>query len=226
MAIDARIPLMVQPVRSELDRQQSLADLAARQQQTELQRQQFERQQQQLEQQAQEQEAARRREQAGQIAQLTRGVRDEATYQQARRAAQAYGIDISAAPPNYDPDWVQTQHILADTFFREGSDKLTNTAQELVEAGFEPGTPAFQRRMAQRIAMQDSKVVNTTAGGMSGMLGPNGYEPFILPNPGTAAAGAPVEEERKTIGERSFVRRGGQWFEETAASNGAGGFQP
>ena len=124
--------------------------------------------------------------------------------------------------------WVSSRDALvAETFFRDGPDKLTNTAQELVEAGLEPGTPDFQRAMAQRIAMQDSKVVNTTAGGMSGMLGPNGYQPFILPNPGGAQAGAPAGgEERKSVGGRSFVKRGGQWFEETGASNGAGTFQP
>lgn len=228
MALDARIPLMVQPVKSDLDRQQSLADLAARQQQTDLQRQQFDLQQQQRQAEAEQQRLAGQREQAGMIARLTRGVTDEGTYQQARQAAQAYGIDVSGAPANFDPDWVRTQHILADTFFREGPDKLTNTAQELVEAGLEPGTPDFQRAMARRITMKDSKVVNTTAGGMSGMLGPGGYQPFILPNPGTAEAGTAVGagEERKSVGGRNFVKRGGQWFEETGASNGAGGFQP
>jgi hypothetical protein len=144
------------------------------------------------EQQAQQQQLAQQREQAGMIARLTSNVRDEGSYQQARQAAQAYGIDISSAPANFDPEWVQTQNIIAETFFRDGPDKLTTTAQELVEAGLEPGTPEFQRAMAQRISMKDSKVVNTTAGGMSGMLGPNGYQPFILPNDGSGQAGAPA----------------------------------
>lgn len=146
----------------------------------------------QIEAEAQQQQVARLREQAGQIAQLTRGVGDEATYQQRLAAARAYGIDVSGAPPTYNPEWVQTQNIIAETFFREGPERLTTTAQELQEAGLQPGTPEFQRAMAQRIAMKDSKVVNTTAGGMSGMLGPNGYQPFILPNPGGAAPGSSV----------------------------------
>lgn len=230
MALDTRLPLMAAQ-----GAQVNLADLYQQTQGIQMQRramdmreQEFGAQQQQREEAARQRELEQQREQAGMIARLTRGVTDETTYQQARQAAQAYGIDVTGAPPTYDPDWVQTQHILANTFFREGPDKLTNTAQELVEAGLEPGTPEFQRAMAQRIAMQDSKVVNTTAGGMSGMLGPNGYQPFILPNPGGAQAGAAVGagEERKSVGGRNFVKRGGQWFEETGGSNAAGIFQP
>lgn len=230
MALDTRLPLLAAQ-----GAQVNLADLYQQTQGMQMQRramdmreQEFGAQQQQREEVARQQQLAQQREQAGQIAQLTRGVTDEGTYQQRLAAARQYGIDVSGAPANFDPAWVQTQNILAETFFREGPDRLTNTAQELVEAGFEPGTPEFQRAMAQRITMKDSKVVNTTAGGMSGMLGPNGYQPFILPNPGGAQAGAAVGagEERKSVGGRSFVKRGGQWFEETAASNGAGGFQP
>jgi hypothetical protein len=230
MALDTRLPLLAAQGASVnlADLYQQVQGVRQNEQALGMRQQQMDMQRQQMEQAQQQRELEQQREQAGQIAQLTRGVADEATYQQRLQAARAYGIDVSGAPPQFDPDWVQTQNILAETFFREGPDKLTNTAQELQEAGFRPGTPEFQRAMAQRIAMQDSKVVNTTAGGMSGVLGPSGYHPFILPNPGTAEAGAAVGagEERKSIGGRSFVKRGGQWFEETAASNGAGGFQP
>lgn len=207
----------------------SLADIARQAQDAELRREQITTLR--ADREAGQAEAERNalRKQAGMIAKLTEGVGDEATYQQRRQAALTYGIDPAAIPETYDPQFVQTYNVLATTLLRpDGERRLTNTAQELVEAGFEPGTPEFQRAMAQRITMQDSKVVNTTAGGMSGMLGPNGYQPFILPNPGTAQAGSAVGagEERKSVGGRSFVKRGGQWFEETAASNGAGGFQP
>ncbi len=184
MTIDARINLGVIPVKSELERQGQLSQLYAQRQQMDLQREQADAERQQ-------QAQAAQREQAGMIAKLTRGVRDEGSYQQARRAAEAYGIDIAGAPANYDPDWVQTQHIIADTFYRQGPEKLTNTAQELMEAGFEPGTLEFQRRMAQRISMQDSKVITTSDGGMASLLTPEGVQPVILPNPGDRQAGSP-----------------------------------
>jgi hypothetical protein len=219
----------------------NLAELYAQAQQMKLQQrgmdmreQEFSAAQEQREREAQEGQLARQREQAGMVARLTRGVTDEATYQQRIAAARQYGLDTSEAPPQFDPEWVQTQNILAETFFREGPDKLTTTAQELVEAGLEPGTPQFQRAMAQRIAMQDSKVVNTTAGGMSGMLGPNGYQPFILPNSGEAPAGAPVSggvQEGATAtnpqtGEK-VIFKGGQWVPlGGGGGNATGGFQP
>ena len=87
MAIDARIPLMVQPVKSDLDRQQTLAGIAAQEQATRLRQQQFEAQQQQAQREAEQQQLEQQREQAGMIARLTRGVTDEGTYQQARQAA-------------------------------------------------------------------------------------------------------------------------------------------
>lgn len=67
------------------------------------------------------------------------------------------------------------------------------------------------------------------AGGAGGTFNPQTgqFTPVIAPNPGDQQFGATAAgEERKSVGGRSFVKRGGQWFEETGASNGAGTFQP
>jgi len=151
-----------------------------------------------------ENQLKQQREQAGMIAKLTHGVTDEATYQQRLAAARTYGVDVSGAPANYDPNWVQTQNILAETFYRDGPDKLTTTAQELKEAGLKPGTPEFERAMAQRIRMQDSKVITTSEGGSAGLYGSGGYEPILAPNPGGQPFGAPVQQG----GGKTVVRTG------------------
>lgn len=204
MTLDTRLPILAAQ-----GAQVNLADMYAKAQDMRMQREgmdmrreQFDYQRQQMEAQQQEAAAGKQREQAGLIAKLTTGVQDEGTYQQRLAAARAYGIDVSAAPPNYDPEWVQTQNIIASTFLKpDGQKELTTTAQELAEAGYEPGTPEFQKAMAQRIAMKDSKVVTTTAGGMAGMLGPGGYQPLVLPNDGSSLAGAPA-------GGKTVVRTG------------------
>lgn len=153
---------------------------------------QFDHQQQQWQTEQQQAEMQKAREQMGMIAKLTTGVSDERSYQERLAAARAYGIDVSGAPQSYDPAWVRSQNIIATTFLNS-PEKLTTTAQQLVEAGYQPGTPEFQQKMAQLIDMDASKVVSTTAGGMAGMVRPGGgYEPFILPNPGNAPAGAPA----------------------------------
>ncbi len=174
----------------------------------------------QMEREQQERDRESQREQAGMIAQLTSGVGDDATYQQRLQAARQYGIDVSGAPTSYDPAWVQTQNIIASTFLKpDGEKKLTTTAQELAEAGLEPGTPEFQRAMAQRIVMQDSKVVTTTAGGMAGVYGQGGYQPFILPNDGSQPAGASAQGETKTVGGKTYYKVGGRWFDEPPGFN-------
>jgi hypothetical protein len=98
----------------------SLADLAQQTQQLrhgEQAMQQRERalnqQDQQFQDQQHTQQLAQEREKMGMIARLTSGVTDEASYQQALGAARSAGIDVSKAPPNYMPEWVQQQHLIA-----------------------------------------------------------------------------------------------------------------
>jgi hypothetical protein len=185
-----------------------------------------------------QQEAAERaalREQAGMIAKLTDGVQDEASYQQRRQAALAYGMDPSAIPETYDPQFVQTYNVLAHTLLKpDGEAKLTTTAQELRDAGYQPGTPEFITAMRQRLDMRDSKVISAQAGGQAGLYGPGGYKPIIAPNDGSAPAGSPVGggvQEGATAtnpqtGEK-LIFRGGQWQPMGGgAGNSVGGFQP
>ena len=47
---------------------------------------------------------------------------------------------------------------------------------------------------------------------------------YVRANPGTAAPYSPVEDDHKTVGGKTYVKRNGQWFEEGAASNGGATF--
>lgn len=58
-------------------------------------------------------------EKVGLTAQLLGGVRDEATYQQARQVAAANGLDVSGIPPTYSPQWVETTRTQALTMAQQ-----------------------------------------------------------------------------------------------------------
>lgn len=127
-----------------------------------------------------------------QLADLLDDSTDEASYQRNLAVAQQlYGQLPDTVPQNYDPNWIGQQRRIVDVMLREPQ-KLTQMAQELVDAGYEPGTPEFVAQMRQRINLADSRVISTTDGGMAGLYGPNGYQPLILPNPGGVAPGAPA----------------------------------
>jgi hypothetical protein len=117
---------------------------------------------------------------------------DEASYQRNLSVAQQlYGQLPPTVPQNFDPNWIDQQKRIVSVMMSEPQ-KLTTMAQELVNAGYEPGTPDFVQQMRQRIALSDTKIISTTDGGMAGTLGPSGYNPVILPNPGNMPAGAPA----------------------------------
>lgn len=184
MSIDARIPLMVQQVGSPLDRQMKLSDLAYRQQAMDMQRQRAEQEQ-------AAQQKAQQREQVALTAKLLDGVQDEATYQQRMAAARRYGLDVSAAPANFDQAWVQEHSIIANTLLRpQGEQKISTAAQQAQELTGLPITDPKARQVMARLLADN---VPVQAGGAVYTNDPlTGFAPGIVPNPGGAAAGAPA----------------------------------
>lgn len=136
-------------------------------------------------------EAARK--QMAQMADLLDDSTDEASYQRNLAVAQQlYGQLPPSVPRNFDPNWIAGQRRIVDIMLREPS-KLTNMAQELVNAGYEPGTPEFIAQMRQRITASDTKLISTTDNGMASAYRPDGTTTtIIVPNPGGVAAGTPV----------------------------------
>jgi hypothetical protein len=58
-------------------------------------------------------------EKVGLTAQLLGGVRDEASFQQARQVAMQNGLDVSGIPQRYDPAWVQQTRTQAMTMAQQ-----------------------------------------------------------------------------------------------------------
>lgn len=65
--------------------------------------------------------------QIGLVGQLLNGVNDESTYQQAKAAAQQYGIPLDGTPNSYDPNWVNQTRNMATS----AQQQLDNRYREL-----------------------------------------------------------------------------------------------
>ena len=124
------------------------------------------------------------RTQMTQLAQLLDDSNDEDSYQRNLGAAKQLGLDVTSAPPSFDPQWVGQQQIITHAFL-DKPDKVSNDAQLLVEAGYDPGTPAFQQAMvgiinnkyASEYVDEAGNVRRRTALNPPGMPGPKSAAP-------------------------------------------------
>ena len=91
--------------------------------------------------------AEQARQKMGMVARLLDGVQDENTYRQGLAAAQQMGLDVSQAPPTYDPNWVGQQRMIASLFEKGNEQQISGIARELQDAGYKPGTPEFNEAM-------------------------------------------------------------------------------
>lgn len=131
-----------------------------------------------------DQQAAQQKQQQTQMVQLGRLLdyaKDEQTYQQARQAAQQIGIDISRAPANFDPAWVQQQRMVLSAFEKDGGQQISGLARELQDAGYQPGTPEFTEAMGIALQGKYAPQYTDAQGNLRQARLPN------LPRPGQAA---------------------------------------
>lgn len=63
---------------------------------------------------------------------------------EAMGAAQSMGLDTSAVPQQYDPAWARQQRFIIEAMDKD-KDNLPGIAEELVAAGYEPGTDEFKK---------------------------------------------------------------------------------
>lgn len=145
--------------------------------------------------------------------------------------AQQLGIPgIEAAPAQYDPAWVDGQIQMFEAFSTpEGREALSTAGKQATDEGLKPGSPEFSARVKEIWNVGERKLISTQPGG-----GVAGYDPVtgrtemvIAPNTGGYAAGAPVTggSSTKTIGGKTYEKRGDQWFEVGGgSSNATGGF--
>lgn len=117
------------------------------------------------------------------VGRLVGGVTDEASFQAARQQAQAYGIPLDGVPDRYDPAWVaqaRQQTLTAqqqmDNFYKQqgldiqqqrlqhdiNQSGTTTLQRNLQAAGFQPGTPEYQRAVLD--GTKTGTTVNVGAG--------------------------------------------------------------
>jgi hypothetical protein len=138
----------------------------------------------------------------------------------AEREAAAKGLEDMAAAVQWadTPEkWSVVQQHLAQGHPELAGVQFGEREQVLIQTG----------QMANYLKANQEKFQAIEPGGSLFGISPTGdVREVVRANPGTAAPMAPVGggETRKTVGGKSYVNRNGQWFEETAASNGSGGF--
>ena len=131
------------------------------------------------------------------VGRLLGTVTDEASYQRARQTAQDNGLDLSSAPANYDPAWIDQQRQRIAIFSNpQAQQALTNTAKELVDAGYQYGTPEFQTALRARINAADAKTIPLQPGGTVAERDPvtGQVRIVVAQNPGGFAPGSPVQQ--------------------------------
>jgi hypothetical protein len=111
---------------------------------------------------AAQQQAAR--EKTLMVAKLFDGVQDEATYQQRLQIAQRMGIDTAAAPPQFDPAWVQETGLIM-RFIAEKPEAVSSFGKIALDEGLQPGTPQFAERVKQLVKADAMKTIPLQPGG-------------------------------------------------------------
>lgn len=143
---------------------------------------------------AQTQQADLQRQQLGKVADLLDNSTDEPSYQRNLGVARQLGLDVSSAPANFDPNFIQTQTAIARAVL--GNDpELPLIGQEVALRGFKPGTPEFQAEIGRILTAKydTTKVVSWQQGGSAGAFdaATKTMTPLVVPG-GAAQAAAPL----------------------------------
>lgn len=116
--------------------------------------------------QAAQQQAIDRRNDLPFLGKLLPTIRDEASYQQARTAAQRYGVDVSDWGETYDPAQVEASRtMVAAVQTPEGQEALSAAGKLAADMGFRPGTPEYNAKVGEIFQAEQVKTVPFQAGG-------------------------------------------------------------
>lgn len=149
-----------------------------------------------LQQQAAERKAAeakQQQEKALTVARLFDGVTDEQTYQRNLNVARRMGIDVTGAPPNFDPNWVAENGAIM-RLVAEKPEALSTFGKEAVDEGFVPGTPPFNARVKEKALTANRKIITPQQGAGAFLFDPatGGAQVLVQPNEGQGPMGAPA----------------------------------
>lgn len=98
------------------------------------------------------------------LAKLFQGIPDEATYQQRLGVAKRMGIDVSAAPPNFDPKWVEENGLIMQTV-AQNPESLSTFGKIAEDEGLKRGTPEYAARVKQLVVADGRKTLPFNPGG-------------------------------------------------------------
>ena len=82
-----------------------------------------------------------------QLGRLLNHATDETTYQQSLAAAKQIGLDVSSAPPSFDPQWVGQQKLVLQAYEKDGGAQISGLKRELIDAGYVDGSPELSQAM-------------------------------------------------------------------------------
>jgi hypothetical protein len=184
-------------------------------------------------------EAKAGQEKAITVAKLFDGIGSEQDYQQRLAMAKRMNIDVSTAPPNYDPAWVAENGAIMK-FVAEKPEALSDAGRKAVDKGFTPGTIEFQNDVKTTLLAEATKPIPyQPGGGVATYNAQTGQTQVIVqPNYGDQPAGAPAQPSGniarpKTKAERDALKPGQQYEAPDgsirtvpggASSNTGGGF--
>lgn len=178
---------------------------------------------------AQAQQIEQQRAQLAKVADLLDNSTDEASYQRNLNVARQLQLDVSSAPPQFDPEFIRTQSAIARAVLSDDPE-LPLIAQEVVAAGYQPGSPEFQQEVGRILKSKYSTVKTVPynpGGGVAAYdTATGGITPIVVPAQ-QAAQGGPqpgaVEDGYRFRGgnpadPNSWEQVGG------SVGNGTGGF--
>lgn len=141
----------------------------------------------------QQAQAKAKGEQFQQLGRILNHATDETTYQQSLAAAKQIGLDVSNAPPSFDPNWVNQQKLVLQAYEKDGGQQISGLARELTDAGYKPGTPEFAAAMRTALQGKYAPTYTDEQGNMrQGQLPP-------LPGQAQQAAPQAVAQPRKPV---------------------------
>jgi hypothetical protein len=175
---------------------------------------------------AQTQQADAQRQQLAKVADLLDNSTDEASYQRNLGAARQLGLDVSTAPVNFDPEFIQTQSAIARAVLNNDPE-LPLIAQEAMAAGLQPGTPEFQKEIGRilKAKYDTTKVVSYQKGGGAVAFdrATGGITPLIAPGGAPSGGGIPQEAIAELRNNPASAAQFDEIFGEGAAAQVLGG---
>lgn len=148
------------------------------------------------------------------LGRLIAPVNDEASYQQALAAARQGGLDVSTAPPNFDPQYIGQTKRLVDAFNKDGGKAISAAGQQALDLGYQRDTPGFAQVVAQILEAGQAKPY--VVGGETRL-----YRPSFAPAPQQPPQAAPQPmKETSFEAATDIARQMGAQFPDFVRNNG------